>query len=343
MSREIDQSIDYHASVTIRVSLGWNMEIKPFEKLLNRTLNVDKVEQRFSTQLKMLVSIVDYGSSLIAGTFHSSPRKIEDIIVITVLLKQVVSLLDSIEVLSRQACSQGLVLQGRALLEASFFIDFMLIRDTRMRAKHYYVSNIRHERIWCERMIAGTQEKAHFDNNIGGFSPAMDRTREQYEAFSEQRVTEINALLDTPEYRSVNDAFAETRGKRKYEPAWHLPLGFRSIKQIAVEAQRLPEYEMFYSMTSEAVHSSRIRDHVSIGPDQISLTPIRHIDGLPSHLTFIIAAVFHSYRRIIEHYRPGQLHEYTEKYNSYWRDAFLGMPENRMRSVDDDLTIDLKK
>ena len=75
------------------------MKEKELEKLLYREKSGIETSQIFSKQIEALIDMVNYGSNLIARAYDSSNKGLEDIIVIAVLLKQVVSMLDAIEVL----------------------------------------------------------------------------------------------------------------------------------------------------------------------------------------------------------------------------------------------------
>ena len=115
------------------------MNIPPFEKLLHRELHIHDAQKYFAPQLKMLEEISNYGSTLIAGTFHTSQRGLKDVVVLIVLLKQVVAMIDSIQVLAKNACADSVQLAGRSLIEASLYIDWILKNDGENKALYYYV------------------------------------------------------------------------------------------------------------------------------------------------------------------------------------------------------------
>jgi hypothetical protein len=74
---------------------------------------------------------------------------------------------------------------------------------------------------------------------------------------------------------------------------------------------------------------------VKIKNGYISIEPIRHLEGLRSVLTFALSVSLHTYRKILEHYRPGQVAEFNKRYIEDWRDAFLNIPEvNYAESTD---------
>jgi len=299
---------------------------KPFEPLLHRELCVYDVEANYLDQLKLLKSVTDYGTFLIAGTFTTSDKGLSEIIVISVLLKQVVSLLDSIHVLASNACTDSLLLQGRALSEASFYIDWILKSNTEEKCVFYYVSNLRKELQWLKRSIVGEKESEKFLKNIGDYSAALEKTRDLMAKDAKPRIKEIEKLLATKAYDKANNELKSLYMKRGHEVAWHSPLGPKSVRALAKEIERQGEYETFYAQASTKMHSSGYKSHVKFSSDQVTLLPIRSIDGLKMPLTFILSTTFHTYRAILERYRPGQLGEFRSKYKDIWRAPFLNIP-----------------
>lgn len=301
--------------------------IKPFEKLLHRELHTHDAKQHLQAQLDLLKSVTDYGTFLIAGTFHTSKKELPEIVVLLVLLKQVVSMLDAIHVLSTNAYSQAALLQMRALFEASVYIDWILHSDTEKKAKYFYVSNLRRERMWNCRAQEGRPEHDSFFKSLGEFGEALEETRNKLGPEAQKQIEAIEKLLSKEEWAEENQAIDDARGKRKHDPAWYEPMGARSFREIAEEMDRLHEYEIFYSQASEKVHGSDYKSHVKFSGGLVTIEPIRSLEGLTTTINFAVSATFHTYQAIINHYRPEQAKEFAEKYLEYWRDPFLNMPD----------------
>lgn len=75
------------------------MNDESFKYILNREEPVEALNKHFKDALNLILNVVDYGTNLIPRCFKSSDRKLEDIITLAVLLKQIVSMLDGLEVL----------------------------------------------------------------------------------------------------------------------------------------------------------------------------------------------------------------------------------------------------
>jgi hypothetical protein len=299
---------------------------KPYEPLLHRELHVHDVKEHFARQLSVVHDVVNYGTNLIPACFASSKRDLGDVIVITVLLKQVVMMLDAFEVLIGEACTEASTLQGRALFEASLYLDWMLSADKEKKALYYHVANVRKERQWAQRGVSDDPEQNVFFANLGNFAEAMEPTRLKLRDFAPDRLREINELLAKEPFAQANAELEKARGSRQYEPPWHKPLGEKSVRGIAKSLNRLHEYEIFYVQSSEMMHASRHAPHIKIQKGHVKLEPIRHLDGLDTILRFTLSIVFHTYRKVLDQYRPGQLTEFNARYIRDWREAFTIMP-----------------
>jgi hypothetical protein len=114
--------------------------------LLDREKNKRDVEAHFFAQKSLLKELVNYGSWLIPRAFDSSAKKLEDAIIIGVLLKQVVTMVDAVQVLISEGVVTPALLQSRSALEASLYIDWILLNATSKKANYYYVSCLRNDR-----------------------------------------------------------------------------------------------------------------------------------------------------------------------------------------------------
>jgi hypothetical protein len=135
------------------------MKEKEFKLILDREKHEADVRQHFSKHVELLIDLANYGSNLIPRAYDSSGKKLEDIVVIGILLKQVVSMIDAVEVLISKGAVGPAMLQARAAFEASLYIDWILKWEPEKKAKYYYVSNLRNQRLWVLRFKTGTQER----------------------------------------------------------------------------------------------------------------------------------------------------------------------------------------
>ncbi|MCK9532567.1 MAG: DUF5677 domain-containing protein [Gammaproteobacteria bacterium] len=303
------------------------MTDKPYEPLLNRERHSGDAQEHYARQLELVADVVNYGTNLIPSCLASSDRQLGDVIVTSVLLKQVVLMLDALGVLVREACADASILQARALFEASLFLEWMLTDDQEKKALYYYVANVRKERQWVKRGVTDDPEQTQFFRNLGEFSDALKPTRQKLSQFAPDRLREIDEFLAKEPYASINREYETIRGNRPFEPAWYAPLGESSVRGVAKSLGRLHEYEIFYVQSSETMHASRHGPHIKISQNQVKLEPIRHLEGVGTTLRFALSVTFHTYQKVLGRYRPGQLAEMQRRYVNEWREAFMSIPQ----------------
>ena len=138
------------------------MQETPHPAILNREEVKAVALQHFAKQTELLRDLANYGSNLIVRAFDSSPKKMAEVVVCGVLLKQVVAMVDAAEVLLSAGCGHASFLPARTAFEASIYIDWIFAGDSERRATRYVVANYRDERLWASRVIPGTAEEIAF-------------------------------------------------------------------------------------------------------------------------------------------------------------------------------------
>lgn len=310
------------------------MNENPYKPLLHRELHMHDVQEHFDQQLLLLRDVVNYGTNLVPAALHSSDRALAAIVVIPVLLKQLVSMLDAYEVLVSNACVPASVLQYRSAFEASLYIDFILSGDEESKAQHFYVANIRKEKEWALRAMQGTDEQQRFFDALGDFADALQGTKAKLAGAAAQQVSDAQVFLADEPWKSVNDSIEQKRGNRQHDPAWYELFGPRSVRQLSDCVGRLHEYEIFYSGSSEKMHGSDYKSHIKIHDGEISMEPIRHLSGIASGINFSVSVALHTYRKVLERYRPGQVEEFSRRYLRDWREPFMSVKDVAYKAVE---------
>jgi hypothetical protein len=233
---------------------------KEYQPLIDRDTSTGHVQTHFAGILEVFRDMVNYGSNLIPQCFISSNRRIEDAIILGVLLRQAVAMFDAIEILISNAAVYPCYLQTRAIFEASLSLEWILKADTEKKAKYYYVANVRRDRVWASRTQRGSPENLAFEKTMAPFGNVIPDTTNRLGAGGQEYLREINRILAQPSFAAIDRAIDSYRAKNKfrYDPAWYVPLGPRSVRQLAEILQRLHEYEMVYVESSEnhALHIS---------------------------------------------------------------------------------------
>jgi len=304
------------------------MREKEFKLILNREKHEKDVKQYFPKHIDLLIDLANYGSNLIPRTYGSSSKKLEDVVVIGILLKQVVAMIDSFEILISKGAVSAANLQARSAFEASLYIDWILKGESEKKAKYYYVSNLRNQRLWALRLKPGTPEEEIFSEAFQYLENHLKTTDlENVGKQAGEELTEIDSLLARNVWNEINLEFEKKKNKKTgVDRYWYKMFGITSIRQLAQEVGRLGEYDLFYSRSSEVMHATSYRDHIQFSKGVVSFEPIRQLKDLDILLRFITLVAMSSYVSILKHYRYGELSHFRRKYIRDWKDAFLNIP-----------------
>lgn len=295
----------------------------PHQAVLNREEPRAVAEQHLSKQIALLQDLANYGSNLVLRAFDSSPKKMAEVVVCGVLLKQVVSMIDAAEVLLSAGCGHAAFLPARTAFEASVYIDWVFESDSERRATRYIVGNFRDERLWTNRVIPGTLEKAAFTTIAQTIGVDVHAKRPNLAQEAAAQLAEVNRVLAQPELAPIDQEFTAARGKRKQDPEWYELDGLKSIRQVADKVGRLPEYEFFYSKGSQVAHTGTYKDHIRFANGQVRFKPIRHLADVNMLLDFLVTIGFGTYRKVLAQYRPGESNALAKKYLDDWRDPLM--------------------
>ena len=304
------------------------MKEKECTLVLDREKTEADVRRHFAKQIDLLVDLVNYGSNLIPRAYDSSAKKLEDIVVVAILLKQVVSMIDAVEVLISKGAVGPANLQARAAFEASLYIDWILKGESRKKAEYYYVSNLRGQRLWALRFKTGTQEKEVFSPSLRDIENYVDiADLNRFEEEANKELEKVDTFLSKPGWAEVNKEFEQKKNKKTgAEAYWYRLLGVSSIRQLAKDAGRITEYDWFYSRGSEIMHVASYKDHVRFSRGEIGFVPIRQLTNIDIVLRFVTSVALSSFISILRHYRYGELQGFARKYFQDWRAVFLNVP-----------------
>jgi len=304
-----------------------------FKPLLDRDRTLADIEEHLQPWVRLTRDITNYGTNLIPRCMGSSSRTLADAVILTILLRQVVSMLDGIEILLSNGAVYAANLQMRALFEASVYIDWILESDTERKAAYYYVHNLRRMRTGASRLQPGSPEWQEFGSVRNDFSIRLnDEIRDSAKA----RIKEIDQALSQPKYAGINREFDEYRKGKRYDPAWYAPLlpkGQRSLGAMSKAVGRESLYRLLYSAASEVMHGSNYGHHIEYGNGKLGLVPIRLLKGFDIALSFSLSIAIHAYRKALGKYRPDELtSSFPRKYLGNWRNEFRNMPKIQYQS-----------
>lgn len=290
------------------------------------------MQKYYAPQLALLTDMTDYASTLIPRAYLRSEKRLQDIIVCFCLLKHFVTMLDAVNTLMRSGSVTAAYLPARAAFEASLYLEWILISDAGKKATYFVVGNLRQERLWARRALRGSPDSEAFLKDMGEIGRDLLTQEPTLDAEAKALVQEADAILAHPSLASTNTAFDAviarqiTRGRYPREPQWYQVLGKPSIRSIAVELQRLPEFIAHYGRGSDVMHSSSYKDHIKFGKNGAVAYPVRNLAGAHNVFNHAFCNAMHTFIWVLRYYRPDELERFGAKYVQDWRNPFLNVP-----------------
>lgn len=301
------------------------MPDESFKYILNREEAFNHINEHFRKTIVLIQSVVDYGTNLIPRCFRQSNRQIEDIVVLAVLLRHIVSMLDGVSVLVSQGCIYPAHLQVRSLFEAFISMEWILKGNTSKRALQYYVWNLRSRRMWALKFNSASTEHSDFIRKVDKYKDSLLTRSQEYEAEVKLQSDSITNLLSKEPYHEVNQEFDRLRGSRRFDVPWYRPNGPNSVSDMAERLGYGAEYEVFYSQYSQIMHASAQLNNVKLGKKGVVFEPIRKLDRLRPLLNVGLGFAIKAYRTVLNRYRPEELQNFTRKYITDWQKEFLSI------------------
>lgn len=295
---------------------------QPLLGIIDREPARRHAEENFTAQILLLQDFVNYGSNLIIRAFNSSEKQLRDVVACGVFLKQIVGLIDSVELLISAGTAYPAFLPARAAFEASVYLDWMLFSDSEKKAKYYVVSNYRDERRWASRGIRGSIEDAALSSITRSIGLDIHSERPSLEGEAKRHLKEVDRILAQPDFKNIDLEFDALRKRRKHDPFWYEPLGMRSLRAIAKAVQREPEYEFFYGRGSSITHTSQYKDQIRFSHGKVSFKQIRHLSGIEQLVTFVGLTALKSFHHTLLQYRNEEAPAFLKKYLEDWRAPF---------------------
>ena len=296
----------------------------PHKGLLNDESATAFASEQLKPWTNLLRDLANYGSHLIPRAFSSSSKTLGDAVVIGILLRQLVAMIDAIEILLCRSAVHAATLQLRAMFEASVYIEWMLAGDRETKAAYYYVHNLLRLRLWAMRVQSGTAESSSFKDIMNKASLPVDETLGDE---GKRQVQEIDRVLSQARFVAVRDEFQDWKKRNGRRPAWYSPLGVTDLRNMAINVNKEPLYVIIYGSGSEVMHASNYGQHVSIQSERITFYSIRHPKEFSNTVRLTATIAFDMFMKIRHEYREGERARFGEKYIEKWRQAFMSIPQ----------------
>jgi hypothetical protein len=148
----------------------------PYKGLLDDEGATAFASEQLKTWTNLLRDLANYGSHLIPRAYSSSGKTLGDAVLVGTLLRQLVAMIDAIEILLCRSAVHAATLQLGAMFEASVYIDWMRAGDRENKAAYYYVHNLLRLRLWAMRVQSDTAESSSFKDIMNKADLPVDET-----------------------------------------------------------------------------------------------------------------------------------------------------------------------
>jgi hypothetical protein len=298
-----------------------------FRALIDRDKIAAEINEHLRPWTSLLRDLVSYGSNLIPRCYSSSGKSLKDAVLLAILLRQVVAMLDGVDLLLSSGAVYAATLQLRALFEASVYIEWILGGDSERKADYYYVHNLRRKRMWASRVQPASPESQEFLEFLNKSGISID---ENTRKASQKELQEIDRILSQAKFATISSDIEKHR-KRKHDPAWYVPLGEHNLGTMARTVGKHSQYVFLYSPASEVIHVSNYGHHVRFGKGEIVFQPIRSVEGFENVFRFTTINALLTFRAVLQEYRPGELDAFRRKYMEKWQKEFINFPKIAIR------------
>jgi Family of unknown function (DUF5677) len=289
-----------------------------------------------SEQLKpwtnLLRDLANYGSNLIPRAYSSSGKTLGDAVVIGILLRQLVAMIDAVEILLCRSAVHAATLQLRAMFEASVYIEWMLAGDRENKAVYYYVYNLLRLRLWGMRVQSGTAESSSLKAIMNKAGLPVDETLGDE---GKNQVQEIDRVLSQARFAAVRDEFRDWKKQHGRRAAWYSPLGVTDLRNMAVNVSKEPLYVIIYGPGSEVMHASNYGHHIGFHSGRrITFHSIRHPKAFSNTVRLTATIAMDIFMKVLREYREGESARFRQKYLEKWQQAFMSIPQLKIDEQD---------
>ncbi len=280
--------------------------------ILDPVFSAHQVRKHFASWIDLEKEMARYAADLLLRSLKDAPKNRASLVVLGVLYRQNIVAFDGALSCLESGAVHAAIPLNRALLEASFGLDWML-RDVERLSAQFYVSSVRENLIWIRRGIPGTSEHSDFLAECKAMPYPLD-TSPELVAARQAEEGQLTATLNNQTYKSYNDAVEAYRNppspqKRRSEPKWYA-YGSEAVSNVADMARKLgrgAEYMAFYKYGSYHVHGSLADSHFYRDGGSVRIYPVRDLRLFPTVLTNTATLMLQTIKTVTERYRPGEV------------------------------------
>ncbi len=312
-----------------------------FEDLASLTKRVNKhpvwdpdwagggVKEKNQEQIALGKELMQFGADLLLRSLSSAPDDAANHSVLAVLFRQGLVALDAVMIALEEAAVPASQVHLRVQMETRWGLIYAL-RDPGKWGRHIYVSSLREQRLWAARLVPGTPEFDTYEDSrrmieAGGGQSTKGDNRDFIDA--------IDAILTRPENASINAEFKRLEAKWRHPAPWFFDVNvaqasrIRSVGGLARAVGCKGEYDTLYRHSSYYVHGGFTGTSLRYEDQGVMISAIRSPEGWRQAFLLSVSLAIDSFRRVIEHYRPGETQSFSSRYVQHWRSIIQKTPD----------------
>ncbi|HEX8696088.1 MAG TPA: DUF5677 domain-containing protein [Longimicrobium sp.] len=286
--------------------------------VLDRLGVAREVQRYFGQSLDVLKELIDYATNLEVRIHGMGVGETDRVVAVGVLFHRIIALLDATELLLRAGQVYSARIQTRALIEASWNLEWMLKADVSRRACQYYVLDLRNRVAELERFIPGTASNKEFEKVIESAKyldakNIFSMTPEDLAAIRKSRDDILQRIEEVSEFKAISIEI-DKRKKLVGLKWFQLFGGPNETRDLAIKLSHLHEYEVFFRLDSNAVHGTWVQDHISIKNEIARAVPIRSLREFVRVGDVAWDVGFRTTEQVIRHFREGEMLAFVRQF-----------------------------
>jgi hypothetical protein len=262
------------------------MEIQRLCENLKEEPSKENIE-RFSVIGNIIDEMVIYGAYLIDEIREQDPPvSNHNTRIMLMIIRDFLENIDSVSVLAKNGCGQGLMIVQRTVFEIYLLILYIFQGDFDENIVAYDVCHIK------QRITAGRY-------------CAKEKSPDEKQKISDT-ITELERKLSTGIYADLNERWEKFNTSRKYAPHWYQIISNNkktSLRSIAKELNKLEMYNAFYGYYSRYAHGDlALLYYTCLDNDTFKIKKIRDPIMLNLICTQELGLVSDVYQKIVGKY-----------------------------------------
>ena len=279
---------------------------------------------------------VNFGTHVLEWELSSASGG-DETIPITLSVRHILELLDTVSVNIRNSCVDPCKLSLRGALESFFGVAYILETDTTRRAMAFMATYANQRLRTYRRFDQTTEQGKEFRNLLKKDRLAGDMAISLPPSLVKSAIGNLESLLRKPEYKGANAEYQKQKKAGSSNPYWYsLYGGPKNIEKLADHLKLSAMYHILYRQWSSATHGTDIiQGKISArAGGQAAILQMR----LPTEaqvLTLLAVTIGLELSQIvIKHYVPDRMSDYRSWYTKEIRAVYMRLTQGKIIRID---------